>query len=62
VIFEIAHPAHTKMMCAMLHPEDPSCLRTFTKFIVKEGLTALKFMGVMHAFSLLFKSKSFVKR
>ncbi|CAJ0905797.1 16369_t:CDS:2 [Entrophospora sp. SA101] len=62
VIFEIAHPAHTKMMCAMLHPEDPSCLRTFTKFIVKEGLTALKFMGVMHAVGLLFKSKSFLKR
>ncbi|CAG8695527.1 19049_t:CDS:2 [Gigaspora margarita] len=61
-ILEIAHPAHTKMLCAVLHPEDLSCLSTYSKFIAKEGITALKFMTFVHLISLFYKSRDLVKR
>lgn len=57
-VLEIAHPAHSKMLCAMLHPEEPSCLVTYTKFIAKEGIDALKFMGIVYAISLILSRRS----
>ncbi|CAG8515108.1 9132_t:CDS:2 [Acaulospora morrowiae] len=61
-VLEIAHPAHNKMMCALLHPNDPSCLATYFKFIAKEGVAALKFMVALQALSLIFKWKTLVSR
>ncbi|CAG8590009.1 14959_t:CDS:2 [Funneliformis mosseae] len=61
-IWEIAHPAHSKMMCAMLHHDEPSCLVTYTKFIAKEGVNSLKFMGMIYTISLLFRGKSLIER
>ncbi|CAG8675361.1 7464_t:CDS:2 [Dentiscutata erythropus] len=61
-ILEIAHPAHTKLLCAVLHPEDTSCLANYSKFIAKEGITALKFMTLVHIVPLLFRSRDLVKR
>ncbi|CAB4445973.1 unnamed protein product [Rhizophagus irregularis] len=57
-VLEIAHPAHSKMLCAMLHHEEPSCLVTYTKFIAKEGIDALKFMGIVYTISLILSGKS----
>ncbi len=61
-ILEIAHPAHSKMMCAMLHHEEPSCLVTYTKFIAKEGVNSLKFVGLIYAASLIFRGRSLIER
>ncbi|CAI2181267.1 1751_t:CDS:2, partial [Funneliformis geosporum] len=61
-IWEIAHPAHSKMMCAMLHHEEPSCLVTYTKFIAKEGVDSLKFMTMVYTISFLFRGKSLIER
>ncbi|CAG8507842.1 5733_t:CDS:2, partial [Dentiscutata heterogama] len=61
-ILEIAHPAHTKMLCAILHPEDTSCLANYSKFIAKEGITALKFMTLVHLAPLLFRSRVSIKK
>ncbi|RHZ59506.1 hypothetical protein Glove_363g34 [Diversispora epigaea] len=61
-ILEIAHPAHNKMMCATLHPEDPSCFITYLKFIAKEGVAALKFMSIGHAIFLATRWKYYLSR
>src|SRR5437764_1201646 len=61
-MLEIANPAHSKILCAMLHHEEPSCLVTYTKFIAKEGLDALKFMGIVYAISLFLRGRTLIQR
>ncbi|CAG8453368.1 778_t:CDS:2 [Ambispora leptoticha] len=61
-ILEIAHPAHTKTMCAMLHPDEPSCLVTFSKFVAKEGVGALKFMAIINGIGIILRWKQIRER
>lgn len=57
-----AHPAHTKLMCAMLHPTEPSCRQTFINHFKNEWLASARFAGAF-AFlsSVLFRGKSWLR-
>ncbi|KAF2431247.1 hypothetical protein EJ08DRAFT_587582 [Tothia fuscella] len=49
-----AHPAIKNLSCALLHPNDPSCLRTYISFFPRAFPTVAKFFAILYgAFSLL---------
>jgi hypothetical protein len=49
-----AHPGIQHTSCAILHPNDPSCSRTFIKYFARAFPTAVRFFAVIYgAFSLL---------
>nr|POE78660.1 hypothetical protein CFP56_62911 [Quercus suber] len=49
-----AHPALTHTSCAILHPHDPSCARTYLKFWLAAFPSVTKFFTLVHgAFALL---------
>lgn len=57
-----AHPAHTQLMCAMLHPTEPSCRKTLLNHFRVEWLASAKFAGAFAlASSLLFRGKRWIK-
>jgi hypothetical protein len=49
-----AHPSIKNLSCALLHPNDPSCLRTYLSFFPRAFPTVAKFFAILYgAFSLL---------
>lgn len=49
-----AHPSIKNLSCALLHPNDPSCLRTYVSFFPRALPTIAKFFAILYgAFSLL---------
>ncbi|CAO1627767.1 unnamed protein product [Parajaminaea phylloscopi] len=57
-----AHPAHTQLMCAMLHPTEPSCRHTFINHFKNEWVPSARFAGAFALLSsLLFRSKSWAR-
>ncbi|CAO1630559.1 unnamed protein product [Sympodiomycopsis kandeliae] len=57
-----AHPAHTQLLCAMLHPKNPSCKQTLFTHFKSEWLPSAKFTGAFVLLtSVLFKSKRWAK-
>lgn len=44
-----AHPAHTKLLCALLHPTEPSCKRNFLRFWAKEWTASARFISMFLA-------------
>ncbi|KAL9630021.1 MAG: hypothetical protein Q9164_006617 [Protoblastenia rupestris] len=48
-----AHPSHTALSCATLHPSDPSCTRTFANYLLTAFPALAKFFTLIYAlFSL----------
>ncbi|KAL9936762.1 hypothetical protein V8E36_003997 [Tilletia maclaganii] len=46
-----AHPAHTSLVCALMHPAEPSCKRNATEFWKREWLGSAKFVAGFAALS-----------
>lgn len=56
-----AHPAHTQLLCALLHPTEPSCRKTLINHFKSEWVKAARFSGVFAGLaSLLFRGKKWV--
>ncbi|KAF2396082.1 hypothetical protein EJ06DRAFT_483971 [Trichodelitschia bisporula] len=56
-----AHPGTTSLSCATLHPNDPSCLRTYATFFLRAFPGVARFFTLLYgAFSLL-RWRAFVK-
>jgi hypothetical protein len=56
-----AHPAHSRLLCAVLHPREPSCTRNFLGFFKKEWLTSAKFVAAWMAALQLLSWRKVVK-
>lgn len=60
-ITDPAHPGITYMSCALLHPHDPSCLRTYISYWIQAFPPVARFFTIVFtAFSVL-RYKAFVK-
>ena len=56
-----AHPSIKHLSCALLHPNDPSCLRTYLTFYIRAFPSIARFFTIIFgAFSLL-QWRSFLK-
>lgn len=55
------HPAHSRLLCAVLHPTEPSCLRNFIAFFAKEWQASAKFVAAFTAATQLLAYKKVLK-
>ena len=56
-----AHPTIQNLSCALLHPNDPSCLRTYITFFIQAFPGVTRFFAIIYgAFSLL-RIQAFIK-
>lgn len=53
-----AHPAHSRLLCAMLHPTEPSCRANYLNYWSTEWKRSAKFVALFTAFFNLFKLRS----
>ncbi|SPO20631.1 uncharacterized protein UTRI_00107 [Ustilago trichophora] len=51
------HPAHSRLLCAILHPTEPSCSRNFLSFFMREWQASAKFVAVFTALTQLISYK-----
>lgn len=58
-IVEPAHPAIASLSCAVLHPADPSCLRTWIQYYLAAFPTMAKFWTLVYAAFALPRYKTF---
>ncbi|KAG9692563.1 hypothetical protein KCU95_g7401, partial [Aureobasidium melanogenum] len=56
-----AHPAITNTSCALLHPNDPSCMRTYVKYFIASFPSTARFFTVIYAVFALISYKSFLQ-
>ncbi|GAC96640.1 hypothetical protein PHSY_004223 [Pseudozyma hubeiensis SY62] len=56
-----AHPAHSRLLCAVLHPTQPSCSRNFLGFFASEWQASAKFVAVFTAITQLISYKKVLK-
>ncbi|CAG8556625.1 10914_t:CDS:2 [Paraglomus occultum] len=54
-VLESAHPAHNRMACALMHPDEPSCWLTLWKFVNKEFASALKYSVIIFLLPYVLK-------
>ena len=59
--FSPAHPAHSRLLCALLHPTEPSCKRNFLRFWATEWKASARFISVFLAAVNVLKWKSWKK-
>ncbi|SNX81380.1 uncharacterized protein MEPE_00085 [Melanopsichium pennsylvanicum] len=60
--FSPAHPAHSRLLCAILHPTQPSCSKNLVNFFLTEWQASAKFVAIFTlASQLLGGYKKFVK-
>jgi hypothetical protein len=55
-----AHPTIRKLSCALLHPNDPSCLRTYLKFFVEGFPGVVRYFTILYGLFSLLRVKAFV--
>lgn len=55
-----AHPSHTSLSCATLHPSTPSCTTTFLHYILTAFPALTKFFAAYYALLSLAKYKKFL--
>lgn len=60
-IADPAHPAIQRLSCAVLHPHDPSCLRTWVSYYIRAFPAMAKFWTLLYALFALPKYKSLLK-
>lgn len=53
-----AHPAHSRLLCAMLHPTEPSCRANYLHYWATEWKQSAKFVAAITAIFNLFKLRS----
>lgn len=53
-----AHPSHSRLMCAMLHPNEPSCKVNYLNFWSSEWKQSAKFVALITAVFNVFKWRS----
>lgn len=58
-ITSAAHPLITSLSCALLHPSDPSCLRTYITYWIKVFPQLARFFGIIYAVLSIPRYKSF---
>ncbi|KAI3484696.1 hypothetical protein L1887_52122 [Cichorium endivia] len=56
-----AHPAHSRLLCALLHPTEPSCSRNFLGFFAREWQASAKFVAVFTAAAQLLSYRKVLK-
>ncbi|PWN53209.1 hypothetical protein IE53DRAFT_201485 [Violaceomyces palustris] len=56
-----AHPAHERLLCAVLHPGEPSCSRNFVGFFLKEWAASARFVALFTGIISAFSYKKFLK-
>ncbi|KAK4054215.1 hypothetical protein OIV83_001241 [Microbotryomycetes sp. JL201] len=57
-----AHPAHERLTCAILHPEERVCWKVFERFVLGEFVGASKFFGALSLIGMLTRWKKLMKR
>lgn len=57
-----AHPAITHLSCAVLHPHDPSCLRTYLSFFLLSTPKLARFFFVIFSLFSLPRYKAFLNK
>ncbi|MCJ1310790.1 hypothetical protein MMC25_004457 [Agyrium rufum] len=60
-VVSTAHPSITNLSCALLHPHDPSCLRTYISFFPQALLDFTKFWTVVYGLFSLPRYKAYLK-
>ncbi|GAB7357091.1 hypothetical protein MBLNU459_g7902t1 [Dothideomycetes sp. NU459] len=55
-----AHPGITHASCALLHPSDPSCTRTYLKYFLASFPSTARFFTLIYAAFALLSYKSFL--
>ena len=55
-----AHPAIKSLSCALLHPHDPSCLRTYLSFWIQTFPSIARFFTLLYGTMSLFRYRSFL--
>lgn len=58
-IVSAAHPLITSLSCALLHPEDPSCLRTYVTYWIKVFPKLARVFGILFAILSIRRYKAF---
>ncbi|PWN45534.1 hypothetical protein IE81DRAFT_320296 [Ceraceosorus guamensis] len=56
-----AHPSHANLLCAVLHPRDPSCSNNFVSFWKREWVASAKFVAAVMAVLNLIGIKKVIK-
>ncbi|KAK4054664.1 hypothetical protein OIO90_003476 [Microbotryomycetes sp. JL221] len=62
VLTEKAHPAHERLSCAILHPEERRCWRVFERFVRGEFVGASKFFGALALVGMLTRWKKLLRQ
>lgn len=60
-IVDPAHPAIKNLTCALLHPNDPSCLRTYITFYIQAFPKLARFFTLVFAAFSLPRYRAFLK-
>lgn len=55
-----AHPAIKSLSCALLHPQDPSCLRTYVQYWIQAFPKVARFFTIFYAAMSVARYKSFL--
>lgn len=55
------HPAHSRLLCAVLHPTEPSCSRNFASFFAREWQASAKFVAIFTALTQLLSYRKVIK-
>jgi hypothetical protein len=61
-VVSLAHPAIDRLSCALLHPEEPSCLKTFLQASLHELFAVSKFMAILYGAIGVIGYRHFAKR
>ena len=55
-----AHPAIRSMSCALLHPSEPSCLKTYAEYYIQTIPRLARFFAIIYAIFALPRYKRFI--
>ena len=55
-----AHPAIRSMTCALLHPSEPSCLKTYVEYYIQTIPRLARFFAIIYAVFALPRYKRFI--
>ena len=55
-----AHPSITNLSCALLHPSDPSCVRTYITFYIQVFPRVARFFAIIFSAFSLLRYKAFI--
>ncbi|KAI9840305.1 MAG: hypothetical protein M1837_001792 [Sclerophora amabilis] len=61
-VVEPAHPAIANLTCAMLHPNDPSCLRSYITYFIQAFPGVARFFTMIFAVLALPRYRAFLKQ